>query len=101
MSTATVATFVRWSMASAGLTPPFADALQVPVTYGPLPVLGARRVAAYHRAGSQVHVWTVNEEPVMERLLDDGVDGIITDRPDLLRAVLERRGQWTGGGRVS
>ena len=44
--------------------------------------------------GINVVVWTVNDEPVMQRLLDAGVRGLITDRPDLLRATLEARGQW-------
>jgi glycerophosphoryl diester phosphodiesterase len=39
-------------------------------------------------------VWTVDDESTMARLLDLGVDGIMTDRPTVLRAVLERRGQW-------
>jgi glycerophosphoryl diester phosphodiesterase len=43
----------------------------------------------------KVVVWTVNDQPSMVRLLDAGVDGIITDRPDLLREVLIARGQWT------
>jgi len=41
-----------------------------------------------------VHVWTINEEPEMHRLLDLGVDAIMTDRPDLLRDVLVSRGAW-------
>jgi glycerophosphoryl diester phosphodiesterase len=45
-----------------------------------------------------VHVWTINEEREMDRLLDLGVDGLITDRPALLKDVLTRRGQWVGGG---
>jgi glycerophosphoryl diester phosphodiesterase len=41
-----------------------------------------------------VHVWTVNDAAQMHRLLDLGVDGIMTDRPDVLKAVLEERGTW-------
>jgi glycerophosphoryl diester phosphodiesterase len=47
-----------------------------------------RLVDAVHRAGAHVHVWTVNEADEMQRLLDLGVDGIITDRPDVLNEVL-------------
>jgi glycerophosphoryl diester phosphodiesterase len=45
-----------------------------------------------------VHAWTVNEEAEMRRLLDLGVDGIMTDRADLLRDVLVERGQWAHSG---
>lgn len=50
-----------------------------------------------HREGLRVQVWTVNEPADMDRLLDLGVDGLITDRADLLRDVLLRRGQWPPG----
>lgn len=49
-------------------------------------------VRAAHAEGMPVITWTVNDRPTMERLLDVGVDGLITDRPDLLRVVLEERG---------
>ena len=47
-----------------------------------------------NRQGLQTHVWTVNEPAEMNRLLDLGVDGLMTDRPRLLKAVLIERGQW-------
>jgi glycerophosphoryl diester phosphodiesterase len=49
----------------------------------------ARLIDSVHAAGAQVHVWTVNEVGAMRRLLEAGVDGIVTDRPDLLNGVLE------------
>jgi len=69
-------------------------AVQVPTSYGPVPVVTQRLVATAHAAGIAVHVWTINDEDEMVRLLDLGVDGIVTDRPTLLRDVLRRRGQW-------
>ena len=57
-------------------------------------VAGAGFVAACHRAGVVVHVWTVDERDEMERVLDLGVDGIMTDRPTLLKEVLVARAQW-------
>lgn len=71
-------------------------AVQVPPSYGPVPVVTRRFVATAHAAGIAVHVWTVNEDEEMVGLLDLGVDGIVTDRPTLLREVLRRRGQWDG-----
>ncbi len=53
-------------------------------------------VAAAHRAGAVVHVWTVNDRPTMERLIDLGVDGIVTDDLATLRAVLVERDLWEG-----
>ena len=50
-----------------------------------------------HEAGMQVHVWTVNDEADMRRLLEEGVDGIVTDRTDLLAGVLTERGAWPPG----
>ncbi|MCB7137578.1 glycerophosphodiester phosphodiesterase family protein [Cellulosimicrobium marinum] len=70
------------------------DCLQVPERTGRVRVVDARTVRAVHAAGRQVHVWTVNDAAAMERLLDLGVDGIVTDRADVLRDVLDRRGRW-------
>lgn len=71
-----------------------ADVFQVPVRYGWLPVVTPGFVRRAHRLGRQVHVWTVNDPVEMERLLDLGVDGIVSDRLDLLKKVLVRRGEW-------
>lgn len=64
---------------------------QVPVRAGRVPVVTARFVRRAHDRGLQVHVWTVNDPVQMHRVLDLGVDGIITDRPTILRDVLAKR----------
>ena len=69
--------------------------VQVPVRRGRVTVITPRFLRAAHRRGLQVHVWTVDERAEMERLLDLGVDGIMTDRPAVLKEVLVRRGRWT------
>ncbi|MDX6273032.1 MAG: glycerophosphoryl diester phosphodiesterase [Frankiales bacterium] len=69
----------------------------VPVGLGPLPLVSARFVAAARAAGLAVLVWTVNDATAIERLLDLGVDGVMTDETVLLRDILRRRGQWTAG----
>ncbi|MET7740145.1 glycerophosphodiester phosphodiesterase [Streptomyces sp. NPDC005385] len=71
-----------------------AIAAQVPETQSGVPVVDRRFVRAAHARGLQVHVWTVNEPQRMHRLLDLGVDGIMTDHIDTLRKVLEDRGTW-------
>jgi glycerophosphoryl diester phosphodiesterase len=75
-----------------------APALQMPVSH----LLGSREVTlltpellrTVHRAGKQVHVWTVDDPRLIERLLDLGVDGIFTDRIDTLKDVLTSTGRW-------
>ncbi|HEY7625571.1 MAG TPA: glycerophosphodiester phosphodiesterase [Ilumatobacteraceae bacterium] len=69
-------------------------AAQVPVRQGPLTVVNGTLVRRAHAAGIQVHVWTIDDAAEMNRLLDLGVDGIMTDRPVVLRQVLEARGAW-------
>ncbi|MEW1564056.1 glycerophosphodiester phosphodiesterase [Streptomyces sp. NPDC093509] len=71
-----------------------AIAAQVPEAQSGVPVVDRRFVRAAHARGLQVHVWTVNEPQRMHRLLDLGVDGIMTDHIDTLRKVLEDRGSW-------
>ncbi|MBP7334641.1 glycerophosphodiester phosphodiesterase [Niveispirillum sp.] len=70
--------------------------LQVPVSHRGLTVVTPGMLRAAHACNLPVHVWTVDEVAEMERLLDLGVDGLITDRPTLLRDVLVRRGLWAG-----
>ena len=74
--------------------PPSVAAAQVPPRYGPVPVVDRRFVRLAHRLGLQVHVWTIDEPAEMHRLLDLGVDGIMTDRPATLREVCRARGRW-------
>ncbi|MDQ6686532.1 MAG: glycerophosphodiester phosphodiesterase [Actinomycetota bacterium] len=69
-------------------------ALQVPPYRHGLPVVTRSFVRRAHRAGVPVHVWTINDAARMHRLLDLGVDGLITDRTDVLKEVLVQRGQW-------
>jgi glycerophosphoryl diester phosphodiesterase len=71
-----------------------AVAAQVPVAQYGVPVVDRRFVRAAHARGIHVHVWTVNDASQMHRLLDLGVDGIMTDHIDTLRAVMEERGVW-------
>ncbi|GGM43609.1 glycerophosphodiester phosphodiesterase [Promicromonospora citrea] len=71
-----------------------ADALQVPVREGRVTVVDDATVASAHALGKKVHVWTVNDPAEMEQLIDLGVDGLVTDRADLLKEVLVARGLW-------
>ena len=64
--------------------------LQLPERYRGIPVLSESVVSGAHAQGVQVHAWTINEEADMRRVLALGVDGIVTDRPDRLRAILRR-----------
>jgi glycerophosphoryl diester phosphodiesterase len=70
------------------------SALQVPRRRGRLPIVTRSLVRRAHAAGIHVHVWTVDEPCEMHELLDLGVDGLITDRTDVLKDVLTGRGQW-------
>jgi glycerophosphoryl diester phosphodiesterase len=64
---------------------------QVPERSGATTVVTRRFVEHAHRAGLAVKVWTIDEEPDMTRLLDWGVDGIISDRPDIASVVVSAR----------
>ncbi|HWF15665.1 MAG TPA: glycerophosphodiester phosphodiesterase [Acidimicrobiales bacterium] len=94
-----VATAEAWRAVQEGERMPgiAAVAYQVPERHGDLVVVDERFVAAAHAAGKAVHVWTVNDTESMERLVDLGVDGIISDVPTALRGVLSAREvAWAG-----
>lgn len=67
------------------------DALQIPERHGALTVLTPALLRASHRHGVEVHVWTVNEAADMRRLIDLGVDGIVSDRSDVALKTLGPR----------
>ncbi|MHB1138544.1 MAG: glycerophosphodiester phosphodiesterase [Microthrixaceae bacterium] len=77
-----------------GVVPRPYQCVQVPVRHGRVTIVTPELVRAAHRRGCHVHVWTIDDPTEMHRLLDLGVDGIMTDRPSVLREVLLERGQW-------
>jgi glycerophosphoryl diester phosphodiesterase len=98
-SAGTIATAEAWRAVQAGEPMPATPtvAYQVPERQGDLLVVDDRFVAAAHAAGKAVHVWTVDDTESMERLIELGVDGIISDLPTTLCEVLgERRAAWVG-----
>lgn len=64
---------------------------QVPVSQNGIPIITESFVRAAHDRDLDVHAWTINDSVQMEALLDMGVDGIVTDVPTSLRAVLDSR----------
>lgn len=71
---------------------PEAQVAQVPLSFRGVPVLTERFVASAHEAGIAVHAWTIDDVYVAARLLDMGVDGIITDVPTAMYEGLRERG---------
>jgi len=67
-------------------------ALQVPAFFGSTPLVTVAFVTFAHAHGVPVHVWTIDDEAEMESLLDLDVDGLITDYPGRMKAVVEHRG---------
>ncbi|MDD9349533.1 MULTISPECIES: glycerophosphodiester phosphodiesterase [unclassified Mumia] len=74
-----------------------ASCVQVPTRQGWLSIVTPRFVETAHDLGLEVHVWTIDDPDDMNHLLDLGVDGLMSDRIDVLKDVLTARGQWTGG----
>ena len=89
-----VARLVAASRGLPGAATITAPCAQVPVRQGRVRLVTERFVETAHRLGVQVHVWTIDDEDEMAELLDLGVDGIMTDRPQALRRTLEARAAW-------
>ncbi|WP_369138202.1 glycerophosphodiester phosphodiesterase [Modestobacter versicolor] len=85
-----------YSPRAAGLVRIQAGCAQVPLHLGGRPLVDERFIEAAHARSLQVHVWTVDTEVAAAEMLDLGVDGVMTDRPAMLRDLLVSRGQWTG-----
>src|SRR3954462_15457769 len=85
-----------YSPRAAGLVRIQAGCAQVPLALGGRPLVDERFIAAAHARSVQVHVWTVDSEAAASEMLDLGVDGVMPDRPAMLRDLLVSRGQWTG-----
>ena len=64
------------------------DLGMVPHENGGYDLKKERFVDNIQATGAPVFMWTINDEPLMEQVLDLGVDGVVTDRPDLLREVI-------------
>lgn len=80
----------------AALQVPHRRTLRVAGRSAPVPVVTRGFVRRAHAAGKHVHVWTIDDPEEMRELLGKGVDGMFTDRTDLLREVLEQHGVWEG-----
>lgn len=91
----------------AGITPSLTSLLRSPAAVWQMPltqrILGRdwplfdpKLLDTLHKLGKRVHIWTIDDAEVMHALIDAGVDGLITDRPDTLKSVLMARGMWYG-----
>jgi glycerophosphoryl diester phosphodiesterase len=68
-----------------------AQAAQIPCAYEGIELVTKESIDALHRFGCEVHVWTINAPDEIERLLDLGVDGIMSDFPGLIAQAVRRR----------
>ena len=75
-----------------------AHVMQIPIRRYGVKVATQRFIDTAHALGKVVHVWTIDEPEEIHRLLDMGVDGIMTDKPSVLKSVFEERGIWKQPG---
>lgn len=87
---------VRWYLGALfGIPQKFsAQCAQLPLKHKGVPLIMERTIAYAHRNNLKLHIWTVNDAPTMHRLIDLGVDGIMSDDCVLLKTVLTERGLW-------
>ena len=89
------ATAVAWAAGRLGRVPSQgADCVQIPPAWRSVHLVTPAFLRAAHHSGLPVHVWTIDDATEMDRLLDMGVDGVMTDRIAVLRDVMQRRGAW-------
>ncbi|MDF2858965.1 MAG: glycerophosphodiester phosphodiesterase [Neobacillus sp.] len=69
---------------------PSVDAFQIPTEDSGFDLTDQRLIDGAHRLGMQIHYWTIDDPKTMEKLIDAGADGILTNRPDLLLDLLEK-----------
>jgi glycerophosphoryl diester phosphodiesterase len=71
---------------------PTVDAFQIPVEDSGFDLTDQKLIDGAHRLGMEVHYWTIDDPSTMEKLIDAGADGILTNRPDLLLELLDEKG---------
>ncbi len=71
-----------------------ADCAQLPLSHFGINLINEKTLAHFQSQGLKIHVWTINEKSEFQRLIDLGVDGIMTDDCELLKSVLERNNLW-------
>ncbi|HJM27852.1 MAG: glycerophosphodiester phosphodiesterase [Acidimicrobiales bacterium] len=73
---------------------PVGDCVQVPMKIKGIPLITPKFVQRVHRLGKVIHAWTINDPENISQLLDYGVDGIMTDKPETLKEIYQQRGIW-------
>ena len=68
------------------------DCAQIPTSQWGIPILTKRFIAKAHQEGKLVHIWTIDDENEMYKLIDFGVDGLMTDKPSVLKKALQLKG---------